>query len=60
MYEVMYRKPSMIVAPGAGCSIIASEWTRNVDENQVGLQNRSKLGPKSLQVGFHVGKNCVM
>ena len=33
MYEVMYRKPSMIVAPGAGCSIIASEWTRNVDED---------------------------
>ena len=32
MYEVMYRKPSMIVAPGAGCSIIASEWTRNVDD----------------------------
>ena len=50
----------MIVAPGAGCSIIASEWTRNVDENQVGLQNRFKLGPKSLQVGFHVDQNCEM
>ena len=33
MYEVMYRKPSMIVAPGAGCSIVARELTRNVDED---------------------------